>query len=174
MVSTDLRTVLLKIWRRILLLLTTVVLASFLYWEILVLMFWVKGHDGSGMRKSFVGTPLSEKLFLLEEKGIKYKNKRWVQSCLAVCLVLLASCHWVTQPKRLLGALMESTLISDSLRLIVDNPQKFLLPYYLKCLALPKSLSKVESHLRYSTYTFWWIALQPLRREDWAIFIPGS
>ena len=40
--------------------------------------------------ESFVGTPLSEELFLLEEKRIKYKNKRWVQSCLAVCLVLLA------------------------------------------------------------------------------------
>lgn len=38
-----------------------------------------------------MGIPLNEDLFLLEEKGIKYKNKSWVPSCLAVRLVVLAS-----------------------------------------------------------------------------------
>lgn len=37
--------------------------------------------------ESFVGTPWGEGLFLLEGKGIKYKNKRLARSCLVVCLV---------------------------------------------------------------------------------------
>lgn len=58
-----------------------------------MLMFFVKGHNGSGVGE-FVGTPVSEELSFLRKKVKLYiygERRGGAQNCLAVCLSLQAS-----------------------------------------------------------------------------------